>query len=151
MAVHEGQPKSFLQFCRVQAEDKVNLDPSTSLPNSDPDFAANVLADQYKSVFVQPRPEWTVKDVEEFFGSRGGDGPTLSDVSFNETDIEVACSELSSSSAAGADGVPASLLKTCRKELRKPLFILWRATMDQGLIFPDLLLVLVRPVHKGGS
>ena len=65
--------------------------------------------------------------------------------------MEIACSELSSSSAAGADGVPASLLKFCRKELRKPLSLLWRASLDQGSIPPDLLLVLVCPVHKGGS
>ena len=59
--------------------------------------------------------------------------------------------ELSSASAAGADGVPASLLKTCRKELKQPLYILWRASLDHGMIPADLLLVLVCPVHKGGS
>ena len=63
----------------------------------------------------------------------------------------MACSELKSSSAAGADGVPSSLLKTCRGELKKPLYILWRSTLDLGYIPPDLLLVLVCPVHKGGS
>ena len=85
-----------------------------------------------------------------FFGL-SGEGSELSDIAFTEADVEIACSELSSSSAAGADGVPASLLKTCRKELRKPLYTLWRASLDQGLIPPDLLLVLVCPVHKGGS
>ena len=43
------------------------------------------------------------------------------------------------------------LLKTCRKELSRPLFILWGASLDQGLIPADLLLVLISPVHKGGS
>ena len=97
-----------------------------------------MLSDQYKSVFVQPRSEWQVDNVRDFFSSNPA-GPNLSDIEFNETDIELACQELSSSSAPGADGVPASLLKTCRKELRTPLSP------------PDLLLVLVCPVHKGGS
>ena len=66
-------------------------------------------------------------------------------------DIEKACAELKTYSAAGADSVPASLLKTCRKELSRPLYILWRASLDQGCIPPDLLLVLICPVHKGGS
>ena len=65
--------------------------------------------------------------------------------------MEIACSELSSSSAAGADGVPASLLTFCRKELRKPLCPLWRSSPDHGYIPADLLLVLVFPIHKGGS
>ena len=42
-------------------------------------------------------------------------------------------------------------MKICRKELRKPLFIIWRASLQHGIIPADLLLVLVSPVHKGGS
>ena len=53
--------------------------------------------------------------------------------------------------AAGPDGVPASLLKTCRKQLSKPLYTLWRASMDTGTIPAELLLVLICPIHKGGS
>ena len=102
------------------------------------------------SVFVQPRPQWKVDNVSEFF-QHDGEGPLLSDIEFTEMDMEIACSELCSNSAAGADGVPSSLLKQSRKELRQPLFILWRASLDRGLIPPDLLLVLVSPVNKGGS
>ena len=147
-------PKSFFGFAKARQKTRSRigpfLDPSNGQPNPDPDFAASILSDQYKSVFVQPRPEWLVDNVRDFFAT-GGDGPDLSDVKFSESDIELACLELNPSSAPGADGVPASLLKTCRKELSKPLLILWRASLDQGLIPPDLLLVLVSPVHKGGS
>ena len=75
----------------------------------------------------------------------------MDDIEFNVKDIEVACSELKSESAAGPDGVPSVLLKTCRKELSTPLCNLWRISLDSGTIPPDLLLVLVTPVHKGGS
>ena len=134
--------KAFFSFAKSRQKTRTRIgqfiDPATGNPNHDPDFAASVLADPYKSVFVQPRPEWTVKDIPEFFNS-STEGPKLSDLDFNETDIEIACSELSPSSAVGADGVPASLLKTCRKELSKPLFILWRSSLNHGLIPPDLL------------
>ena len=53
--------------------------------------------------------------------------------------------------AAGPDKVTASLLKTCRKQLSKPLYTLWRASMDTGTIPAELLLVLICPIHKGGS
>ena len=62
---------------------------------------------------------------------------------FSIEDIEGACGELKASSAAGADGVPACLLKSCKKELSKPLHILWRPSLDKGLIPADLLLVLI--------
>ena len=69
----------------------------------------------------------------------------MSHIHFTELDIELACSEGSSTSSADA-----SLLKFCRKELRRPLSLLWKATLDHGYSPPDLLLVLVCPVHKGG-
>ena len=75
----------------------------------------------------------------------------LEDFIFTPEDIEKACAELKISVAGGADGVPASLLKQCRKELRDPLFYPWRGSLNQGKIPKDLLLVLICPVHKGGS
>ena len=147
-------PKVFFSFSKSRQKTKAKIGPfidqSSGKPNPDPDFAADELGRQYSSVFVQPRPNWVVKNVREFF-SQDHDGPTLTDIEFTEEDIESACAELKTSSAAGADGIPASLLKTCRKELSRPLFILWRASLDQGLIPADLLLVLISPVHKGGS
>ena len=98
-----------------------------------------------------------VHSKEEFF-SGGAEWrekhegrPLLQDIKFSKQDIEWACSELSSLSSPGPDGVPALLLKTASQELSRPLFLIWRASLDQGIIPPDLLLVLVSPVHKGGS
>ena len=108
-------------------------------------------------MFTSPRPEYLVDNLEDFFS--GGTEwrqqhqgrPLLNDIKFTEQDIEWACKELKSSSSPGPDGVPAVLLKTACKELRRPLFLLWRASLDQGVIPPDLLLVLISPVHKGSS
>ena len=103
-------------------------------------------------MFVPPRDQWKVHDPEDFFDSGSDDQEsTLADISFTEDDIIHACNELKAGSAAGVDGIPANLLKVCRKELAKPLYLLWRSSLDQGCIPPDLLLVLICPVHKGGS
>ena len=133
------------------------MDPSTGIPNPDPEYAAKLLSDQYSSVFTHTRPEYMVHSSKEFFS--GGkewrqqhDGrPLLQDIRFSRQDIEWACTELSSSSSPGPDGFPAQLLKTASKELSKPLYLIWRASLDQGVIPADLLLVLISPVHKGGS
>ena len=63
--------------------------------------------------------------------------PSRSHIHFTELDIELACTERSSTSSADA-----SLLKFCRKELRRPLSLLWKPTLGHGYIPPDLLLVL---------
>ena len=155
----KSNPKAFFSFARSKQKTNARIgpfiDPNTGKPNPSPEFAASVLSSQYSSVFVEPREEWKVKDPGKFFDSpespSPSTSPSLSDITFSEEDIQAACLELRSCSAAGADGVPASLLKTCSKELSRPLYILWRASLDQGSIPSDLLLVLISPVHKGGS
>ena len=73
------------------------------------------------------------------------------DIDFTSEDIEKACQQLSASAAPGPDGVPAVLLKTCRKQLSFPLHLLWRGSLDCGVIPAETLLVIICPIHKGGS
>jgi hypothetical protein len=61
-------------------------------------------------------PREVVNNVKEFFQpDHEGDGQSLTDIMYTEEEIEAAYAELKSTSAAGADGVPASLLKTLQK------------------------------------
>ena len=148
----------FFSYAKARQKTKTKVgpftDPETGELMLDPDYTAQRLSDQYSSVFNKPRPEWSIADIEDFFkvnSSRTGTDSLLTDVEFTEADIELACSELSIKSAPGPDGIPASLLKICSKEVKKPLHILWSESMRQGVIPPDLLLVHVCPIHKGGS
>ena len=75
----------------------------------------------------------------------------LTDIEFSEADLEQACAELKGTAAPGPDGVPAPLLKSCKRELARPLQVLWRSSLDTGSIPTELLLVLICPIHKGGS
>ena len=151
----KDNPKAFFSFAKSRQKTKARigpfLDPSSRKPNPCPDFAAGQLSKQYSSVFVQPRKEWTVPDVNNFFSENNDPETSMSDIKFSEDDIMKACGELKAASAAGADGVPSALLKNCKEELKKPLYFLWRSSLDSGCIPADLLLVLVSPVHKGGS
>ena len=150
-------PKVFFSYAKARQKTAAKvgpfLDPVTGELNLDPESSAQCLSDQYSSVFSQPRPGWDIPDMKEFFkvDSSQPTGPILTDFEFSKSDIEYACDELSATSSPGPDGVPASLLKYCRKELSTPLYILWRSSLTQGTIPPDLLLVLISPLHKGGS
>ena len=150
----KSNSKVFFSFARSRQKVKAKvgpfLDPDTNTPNPSPDFAAEALRRQYHSVFSLPRPAWSVRDRPGHFMVEDGDG-SFNDIQFSPADIEKACAELKSTAAPGPDGVPASLLKTCRKQLSKPLHILWRSSLDCGVIPVELLLVMICPVHKGGS
>ena len=147
----------FFAYAKARQKSKCKIgpfiDPESGDLVLDPDYTVQCLSDQYASVFNKPRPEWSIPDMSEFFdvSARSSSGSTLTNIEFTESDIEFACKELSVKSAPGPDGIPSALLKICSKEMRKPLHILWSESMRQGVIPPDLLLVLVCPIHKGGS
>ena len=150
----KSNSKAFFSFARSRQKVKAKvgpfLDSETGSPNPSPDFAAEALRQQYNSVFAVPRPAWKVDSFKEHFREVEGDD-ILSDIQFSQEDIEQACAELKGTAAPGPDGVPAVLLKCCRKELGRPLHVLWRSSLDSGSIPVELLLVLICPIHKGGS
>ena len=150
----KSNSKAFFSFARSRQNVKSKigpfLDPKTGLPNPSSDFAAEALKKQYDSVFSAPRPAWSVVDPSEHFKVEE-EVESLCDFKFCPGDIERACSELKGTATAGPDGVPALLLKVCRKELSKPLYIIWRSSLDSGKIPTELLLVQISPIHKGGS
>ena len=138
----KSNPKSFFSFAKSRQKTKSKigpfLDSSSGKLNPDVVFTAETLRQQYNSVFSKPRPEWNVADVADHFSSDGEGDSILDDIVFTPDDIEKACADLKSTASAGPDGVPASLLKTCRKQLASPLYILWRASMDNGTIPAEL-------------
>ena len=148
-------PKAFFSFARSRQNTRAKvgpfMDPVSGMPNGSPDYCSKALQQQYESVFATPRPQWKVDSLEEHFRLEGTETNALSDISFSREDVEKACLQLSSSSAAGPDGVPAMLLKSCRKQLSQPLYYLWRGSLDCGVIPAETLLVIICPIHKGGS
>ena len=149
----KSNSKCFYSFARSRQKVKAKVGPfldEDGKPNPSSDFAAEALRKQYDSVFAQPRPSWSVTDFRTHFHAQGGED-ILGDIEFGPADIEKACAELRQSAAPGPDGVPAILLKKCRKELSTPIYHLWRSSLDSGVIPTELLLVLICPVHKGGT
>jgi hypothetical protein len=148
-------PKAFFSFAKTKQKTRAKigsfLDTKTKKINQDPENTAEVLRQQYDSVFRPTRSQWKVDDPVNFYKIPEGETSYLANFLFNHEDIEKACAELKANSAPGPDSVPASLLKECRKELSHPLSIFWRASLDQGSIPEELLLVQVCPQHKGGS
>ena len=106
---------------------------------------AEILSKQYVKVFSKPR-EYTDTNSIEIDGI-----DDISDVSFTENELVKAIDELSPSAAAGPDGFPALLLKNCKAELSVPLCILWKRSLNNGIVPDELKKCLITPVHKGGS
>ena len=111
---------------------------------------ADMLADQYSSVFSTPKE--TLKSADNIFTEQNPRGiDPLLDITFTEKDLEKAIGEISPTAAAGPDRFPAVLLKQCRSVIAKPLFMIWRKSLDLGKIPLILKTANIIPIHKGGS
>ena len=120
----KSNSKYFFSFARSRQKTKAKVGPfldGDGKPNPSSDFAAEALRQQYDSVFAKPRPEWSITDIQDHFRVTEGDD-SINDIKFGPSDIEKACSELRSSAAPGPDGIPALLLKNCKKQLSKPIY-----------------------------
>ena len=109
---------------------------------------AEILSQQYQSVFSQPKYPDT--DANDLFPDEEGED-LLSNIEADDKDFEDAIDELSATSAAGPDGIPAILLKYCKKCLSKPIAMIWRASMQQGNIPHVCKTANIIPIHKGKS
>jgi hypothetical protein len=103
-----------------------------------------LYSDKYLCQFTHERK---IDNFPEHFQPTDELYDALTDIAFSNEDIEKASPQPS----PGPDGVPAVLLKTCIKQLSHPLNKLWRGSMDCGTIPAETLLVIICPIHNGGS
>jgi len=92
-----------------------------------------------------------VTDPKEFFHEVDPTKPSFTDLNFSAKDIEKALSKLKASSAAGPDGLSASLLKNCRSTLSLPIYNIWRESLNTGTIPNVLKTATIVPIYKGDS
>ena len=112
------------------------------------------MLEQYNSVFSLPCAEKTIKNPQDYFVSdkiNSCENETLSDILLNKDVISEAINEMSTNSAAGPDGMPASLFKECRDELCIPLQIFFAKSLTEGIIPSCLKTAAIVPVYKGGG
>jgi hypothetical protein len=142
--------KFFFSYAKSLSRVKTGVGPLIDAAKniiSCPQKMANVLAEQYNSVFSTPKE--SMKDPETIFGEPNL-GACLKDIRFSPEHIESAIDEIGTNSAAGPDGFPAILLKMCKASLSSPLAMIWRESLDSGSI-PELLKSAnIVPIHKGG-
>ena len=106
---------------------------------------AELLSQQYIKVFSKPNETVQSSNPTQMTKDR------IKPINITSKDFVDAINELSSSAAAGPDGFPAVFLKSCKNELSIPLTILWKKSMEKGVVPQKLKRSTITPTHKGGS
>ena len=100
------------------------MDPATKTLTDDSFQMANILQEQYKSVFTTPKPQFNHPDLDE-----SQIPEQLDDIEFTEDFIRK-INTLDINSEAGSIGFPAILLKKNTSQLAKPLNFILRNILD---------------------
>ena len=147
----KSNPKFFYSYAKRLAKTKSSVAPlkngEGALTNN-PAEKAEILQAQYVSVFSDPSKadaETCKNFVEEF------NGKELNNFEFTVEDIKDAIKELDPYSAAPDGDIPARILCDCKETLSIPLWMLWKRSMDTGVIPPDLKLQYITPIFKKGN
>jgi hypothetical protein len=112
---------------------------------------ADILNKQYQSAFSNPLINKIVENPNVFFIANNHEVETLSDFIFGESDIVKAIGQINNFSTAGPDGWSAILIKNCKTELAKPIYLMWRKSLDTGKIPQCLKAANIAPIYKGGD
>ena len=142
----KANPKFFYSYAKKHGKASSPIGPltdSTGKLDGSPQGMATILSNQYKSAFSTPMQiELSDSDQPE---------SVIDDIVFDEADIIRAIDELKPNSAPGPDKFPAVLLKNCKHELAKPLFLIWRKSLNTGEIPDSLKLSNITPIYKDGN
>ena len=110
---------------------------------------AEILSDLYSSVCSQPKHE--KNDPQELFPDTLPHNRDISDVHFTADELIEAMNDVSSNSAAGLDEFPAMFLKQCSRSLARPLFMIWRHSLNTSTVPEKCKFANNIPIHKGKS
>ena len=143
--------RAFYSYANRQRKVKTKIgpliDPNGNL-QSDPKVMADILQQQYVKAFSEPSNEGENQpNIEQETEGK----PSLEDMHFSESDIIKAIESMPSNSAPGPDKFPSIILKQCKNELAKPLYKLWRKSLDSSKVPSIHKEQSIVPIYKKDS
>ncbi len=110
---------------------------------SDPLKMAEILSNQYKSVFTVP----TARKVNNHTPAHD----LINDIVIRTERMKAAVLSISTWSTAGPDEVSPLFLKDYIDELKEALCLLWRKSLDSGIMPDGINMAFITPIFKGGD
>ena len=142
-------PRFFYSYAKRHSRQSTNIGPLLDSDNklqSDPQVMADLLQNQYVSVFSDPNSPMIQNTLEEEI-----DWEPITDFEFSEKEIIKAIAEINTYSACGENEIPALVLKSCKEELSYPIWRMWRESLDTGFISSIYKKQTITPIHKKNS
>ena len=109
----------------------------------EPHRIASTFNDYFTSVFTQENTD-TLPQVEPMLDP----SDEIADIEFSEEDVDTLLTKLKDNKSPGVDNIHPAMLKNLHSELKKPLYLLFRKSLDEGTVPNDWKMANVAPIHK---
>ena len=145
----KSNPAAFYKYAKSSQKNSTQIGPLKNMQmgkltyESDPQKMAQILSNQYESVFTVPNTAPRQYDFNP--------QAQLSDIEFSPSDIIHTIKEISPTSAPGPDGITPKFLKDYAEELAEPLHLLWRKSLDSGDNPDGTHLAYITAIFKAGD
>ena len=145
----KSNPAAFYKYAKESQKNATQIGPLKDMKKgkvtyeSDQLKMAQILSDQYESVFTTPKTGPSHYD----FNTQAH----ISDIDFSPSDIIHTIKEISPTSAPGPDGITTKFLKAYAEELAEPLHLRWRKSLDIGDNPDGTHLAYITVIFKSGD
>ena len=139
-------PRYFYSFAREKKKMTSNIGPLLNQEGDltdNPTEMANILQDQYASVFSDPKS--TKKCIPNLIAELVS---ILENFEFTKKDIINAINAISVHAACGPNDIPAVVLKNCKDSLSEPILLIWQHSLATGCVPKAYKKQIITPVHK---
>ena len=145
----KSNPKHFWSYARSKMKTRPRIgdlqtEENAELTTTDKE-KAEVLCKFFSDVFTRE----DLINVPTFEEHQGIDN--LDDINFTADDVEKKLENLKIGKSPGPDGIHPRVLKELAKELKMPLFIIFRKSLDTGILPKVWKIANVSPIFKKGS
>ena len=146
----KNNSKFFFSYAKKFTKLKSNIGPLKDNEGNlqhDPNKMAQLLQEQYTSMFSDPRNS-NVKDTTSHLPT---ENVSLDSIEFEENDIIQAIDEIDPQSATADNDIPARIIKACKHSLSKAFLLLWKDSYESGIIPLWFKNQTIAPSHKKDS
>ena len=147
--------KKFYTFVKHKKTDNSGISPlkADGITYTDPVQKANILNNQFKSVFSKPKP-LKLKYLSEINMFKNGKPPQninqMPEIIISQDGVETLLKGLNPNKASGPDELSPKLLKELHHDIAPILTCIFNSSLESGIVPQDWRSATVAPIYKKG-
>ena len=140
--------KSFFAYVRSKNKSKITVGPLTGT-DGQPLESAYSTSNEFNNYFASVFTAENMRDIPDPAPTfQGSEAEKLTDIEFGIEDVKRVLSKLRADKASGVDELLPRFLSEIQETLAYPLYVMWRKSLNEGVVPDDWKRANVTPIYK---